>query len=159
MQIVNGQVIILGGFVGTVNYRTANTKNGPTPVCTFGLQINEGQNAQPKWINVQCWREVADFANSIQKGDYAIAIGIPFDDEYNGKKERKLNANEVYCTRASHRNWQFMVDQLSALTNSLEGGNGYRGKPQQMQQLPNQQNMTDAFGVEALADDDETLPF
>jgi single-stranded DNA-binding protein len=83
--------------VGTVS-KDAEFKNvgdKQTAKCSFSLaagkrKVDGEDNLQTIWVTCVCWRNVADTAREIIKGDVVFAIGKVESREYNGKEYNDL---------------------------------------------------------------------
>jgi single-stranded DNA-binding protein len=97
MKIANqfklGEMVgVIGRVWGEPDNRT--TTNG-NKVCKFSLSIGKDdslpENKQTVFANCAAWRNAADYAEQIRKGDIVFAIGRSQTKDYKGKPYTTLN--------------------------------------------------------------------
>jgi single-strand DNA-binding protein len=77
--------------------------NSGTAVCEFGVRVPASKKNGTEAVihNVVAWRELAEnVAESVQKGDRVIVVGVPKTDEFVGrdgqpKRKDKITAYQV----------------------------------------------------------------
>jgi len=91
----------IGNLIGVIGYASKDADFSTTPngakVCKFSLVIGKDdtkeQGKQSTFANCECWRELAEYAENIKKGDTVFAIGIIKTREYNGNTYTTLTAD------------------------------------------------------------------
>lgn len=96
---IGNSVIVVGSLPRDAEYKTVGDKD--TPLCKFGLKVDERQDAegqrQAVWCNCTCWRDVADATANLQKGDVVLAVGKLQSRTYTGRDGDEKTSTELVC--------------------------------------------------------------
>lgn len=86
MRIKSGDNVLLSGSIGGLESKTLN---GGATVVNFGIRTenykDDNGDWQSKWDNVQCFGNVAEEAQKLQKGDTVFAAGKLKSRQYKNK--------------------------------------------------------------------------
>lgn len=95
---------LVAGRCSEPKYRRVG-QNG-TPRCTVGIaagkhptEVDEQGKPKTIWINVTAWRAQADVLGKARSGDGILVVGAMYEDEYNGKVYKGINANVVLVSQ------------------------------------------------------------
>jgi hypothetical protein len=92
MQVkVGDSVLVAGNAVRDAEYKLVGEKN--SPMCLFSLAVGKREDTTTIFVNCKAWRNNADYAAGIRKGDSVMAIGKIEEREYNDKTYKTLVAD------------------------------------------------------------------
>lgn len=101
--------VTIAGFLGA-NPELKVTSGG-VPTCTFSIAVdrpyrNQSGERITDWVNVRCWRTVAETAAQyLHKGSFVV-LGGRFESY---TKELVLDGGEIY----HHKAWTLVVESLT----------------------------------------------
>lgn len=97
MIIKTKRFAIASGYVPSdADYKTVGA-NG-TPRCSFSIKVDEdgkGDDKVTTWQNVTAWRDIADAAKYIRKGDYVLVSGLIREYTYTNRDGEEKEGNEI----------------------------------------------------------------
>lgn len=99
MAIFKGEgnsIRVTGRVVGTV--KTSKVGANETPLARFGCKCGEGREGEI--MNVKAWRNLAEFAETLQNGDAVDVSGYLETREYDSKTFTDLVADYINVSRA-----------------------------------------------------------
>lgn len=78
---------------------------GDSNVCTWSVAVDQGfgDRKTTNWYRAEVWGKRSDFASRAMKGDVVTVQGELIIDEYNGKPQYKVRANEFTFTTPGKR--------------------------------------------------------
>lgn len=71
-----------------------------TPMTTFSVKAGEHmQDGQriPLWVSCKCWRDLAQKAQTIRKGDHVLVTGLMETRSYEGRDGEPRQITELVC--------------------------------------------------------------
>lgn len=71
-----------------------------TPVCSFSIIAGKRQDTTTIFVNCKAWRELAEHAACLKKGDSVCVTGSIEEREYNGKTYKTLVADWLSVAKA-----------------------------------------------------------
>lgn len=78
---------------------------GDSNVCIWSVAVDQGfgDRKTTNWYRAEVWGKRSDFASRAMKGDVVTVQGELIIDEYNGKPQYKVRANEFTFTTPGKR--------------------------------------------------------
>ena len=114
MQVkVGDSVLVAGNAVRDAEYKLVGEKN--SPMCLFSLAVGKREDTTIIFVNCKAWRNNADYAAGIRKGDSVMAIGKIEEREYNDKTYKTLVADWL----------NYIGGDVEAAQTNTDGGNTF----------------------------------
>lgn len=79
----NGGITLAGRIIKDVDAKPVGQNN--TLKASFGVAVGNRKDNDDEIVNVVAWREDAEYAATLRKGDIVAVIGTESSREYNGK--------------------------------------------------------------------------
>lgn len=93
-QLKSGETVLVAGRASNdAELKTVGENN--TKICEFSLMIGKQEDGKGIFANCKAWRELAEFASYIKKGDSVCVVGRLESREYNGKTYTSVVADWV----------------------------------------------------------------
>lgn len=144
LKTKSGITIASGRLPKDAEYKLVGDKN--TPLCKFGIAANETRDETGEkhttWCNCVAWRDVAEAASRLRKGDTVLVTGMTASRTYEGANGEPRTIEE--CT----------VNFVSVMPKCADSG---------LDSLSRFPNVRDDKGIDVafddLGSDDGDLPF
>ena len=99
---MSGGCIIAGGIARDAEMKKVG-QNGLHKT-TFSIAYGRDEEGKAMYANCVAWRDLADIAADIKKGDYVMAAGHIEQHEYNGKTYKSCVCDYISISRKSAEN-------------------------------------------------------
>lgn len=93
----DGSVMVAGRVTKDADMRHTTTGKRVT---SFSMAVGKAKDTTTIYVDVAAWNNLADYAQSITKGDIVCAIGTITEREYKGKTYKTLTCDWLNIAKA-----------------------------------------------------------